>query len=52
MVNQQHGGSRPGAGRLSKPADEKRVTLIFYVKSKNVEKARAKIKPIIDKLNK
>ena len=46
------GGARDGAGRKSKPGAEKKVTVIFYIKQKHVETARAKIQPIVDRLNK
>lgn len=47
-----HGGARPGSGRKSKPDAEKKVTVAFQIRKKNVEKAKALIQPILDKLNK
>jgi hypothetical protein len=49
--NNRHGGARPNSGPKKKDPKEKKVTVAFYIKRKHVEKAKAKIKPIVDKIN-
>lgn len=45
------GGARIGTG--PKPIDEmeKKVTVSFYIKKKYVEAAKAKLQPLVDKIN-
>lgn len=45
------GGARPNSGPKKKDPQEKKVTVAFYIKRKHVEKAKAEIKPIVDKIN-
>lgn len=47
-----NGGAGRGQGR--KPVDEmeKKVTVPFQIKRKHVEAAKAKIQPIVDRINK
>ncbi len=46
-----NGGARVGTG--PKPIDEieKKVTVFFYIKKKHVETAKAKLQPLVDKIN-
>jgi hypothetical protein len=46
------GGARPGAGHPTLPPEEKKVTVCFQIKSKHKEKAKRKIQPIVDEINK
>jgi hypothetical protein len=47
----KYNGGKGKVGRKSIPLEQRKQTLIFYVKGKYVEKARDLIQPIIDKLN-
>lgn len=49
--NSTRGGARPNSGPKKKDPQEKKVTVAFYIKRKHVEKAKAEIKPIVDKIN-
>ena len=44
-----NGGARVGSG--PKPIDENEVTVSFYIKKKHIEAAKAKIQPLVDKIN-
>lgn len=46
-----NGGARPGSGPKLKDEAEKKVTVPFQIKRKHVEAAKAKIQPIVDKIN-
>lgn len=46
-----NGGDRPGSGPKKIAPAEKKEPITFYVKAKLRDAARAKIQPIIDKLN-
>lgn len=46
-----NGGPRTGSGRPPVADNEKKVTVSFYIKSKHLAIARAKIQPIVDKIN-
>jgi hypothetical protein len=52
MTNSNRGGARPNSGPKKIDPQEKKVTVAFYIKRKHVEKAKKKIKPIVDKINK
>ena len=43
----KQGGARKGAGRKKIPAGEKKVALTFYVKKKDVPKARRLIEDLL-----
>lgn len=49
MANTTKGGARIGSGRKEKPAEEKKTTVIFYVKTKHVAAFKAAVKPIAEK---
>lgn len=46
-----NGGARPGTGPKPKVPDEKKVTVSFQIKRKHIEVAKAKIQPIVDRIN-
>lgn len=46
-----NGGARPGSGPKPKDEQEKKVTVSFQIKRKHVEAAKAKLQPLIDKIN-
>lgn len=46
-----NGGARPGSGRAPINPDEKKVTVIFYIKKKHIEKAKKQLQPIVDSIN-
>lgn len=46
------GGARENAGRTALPDDEKKVTVSFQIKKKHVAAAKAKLQPIINRMNK
>jgi hypothetical protein len=46
------GGKREGSGRKPIKPKEKKVGLTFYVKAKNKEAIKAKVEPIVKKLDK
>ncbi len=46
-----NGGARLGTGPKPKNPDDKKVTVPFQIKRKHVETAKAKIQPIVDKIN-
>ncbi len=47
-----NGGARPGSGPKEIDPAEKKEPVTFYVKAKHAKIAKAKIQPIIDKINK
>ena len=47
-----NGGARLGSGPKKKDPLDKKVTVPFQIKLRNVEKAKAKIQPIVDRINK
>jgi len=46
-----NGGKRPGSGPKKKEVEEKKVQVVIGIKSKNVEAFKAKIKPVVDRMN-
>jgi len=46
-----NGGARVGTGPKLKDEMEKKVTVSFQIKRKHIETAKAKIQPIVDKIN-
>lgn len=46
-----NGGARTGTGPKPKDEMEKKVTVSFQIKRKHVEAAKAKLQPLIDKIN-
>lgn len=46
-----NGGARLGTGPKLKDEQEKKVTVNFQIKRKHVEFAKAKLQPLIDKIN-
>ena len=48
----KRGGARIGAGRKSIDDGDKKQQINFYIKKKNVELLRAKIKALIEKYDK
>ncbi len=46
-----NGGARSGTGPKLKNENEKKVTVSFYIKKKHVEAAKAKLQPLVDKIN-
>jgi hypothetical protein len=50
-ATKQRGGARAGSGPKPIDENEKKVTVIFYIKKKHVEAAKAKLQPIVDKIN-
>lgn len=46
-----NGGARLGTGPKPKDEMEKKVTVSFQIKRKHVEAAKAKIQPVVDKIN-
>ena len=46
-----NGGARPGAGNVTKPEQEKKVPITFYIKKKLVPAAKITIKKIVDEIN-
>lgn len=45
------GGARIGTGPKPIDENEKKVTVSFYIKKKHVEAAKAKLQPLVDKIN-
>ncbi len=50
-TTKQRGGARAGTGPKPIDENEKKVTVSFYIKKKHVEAAKAKIQPLVDKIN-
>lgn len=50
-LRKNNGGARVGAGAKPKSEAEKRVTVSFQIKKKHVDNAKAKIQPIVNKIN-
>lgn len=46
-----NGGARLGTGPKPKDEMEKKVTIGFQIKRKHIEAAKAKLQPLIDKIN-
>lgn len=51
-LRKNNGGARTGTGPKPKPEEEKKVTVSFQVKRKHVDNAKAKIQPLVDRINK
>lgn len=43
---------KTNSGRKELPDEEKKKSVIFYVKQKHISEAKRKIQPIVDELNK
>ncbi len=46
-----NGGKRANTGPKTIDEMEKKVTVSFYIKKKHVEAAKAKLQPLVDKIN-
>jgi len=47
----KNNGGKGNVGRKTMPFEERKQTLIFYIKAKHMDKARDLMQPIVDKLN-